>query len=66
MTSTTAYGDMLLTEKDAAYRLGISPSTLRRRVSERVIPAPIKLGSLTRYRLSEILNFIENVGRAAA
>lgn len=64
-TNTPNYGDMLLTEKDAAQRLGISPSTLRRRVSDNTLPRPVKLGSLTRFRLSDILRFIEQAGHAA-
>ena len=59
-------GDMLLTEKDAAARLGISSSTIRRRVADGTVPPPVKLGALTRYKLSDILRYIDSLGEHQA
>lgn len=51
--------DPLLTDKEAAALLSISAPTFRRRVADGTVPQPIRLGSLTRWPQSEILDVIE-------
>jgi excisionase family DNA binding protein len=51
--------DKLITEAQAAERLGMKPSTLRRWRWEGRGPGFIKIGHRVRYRESEVESFIE-------
>ena len=51
--------DALLTHSQAAKILSVSLSTFRRRVEDGTLPKPIKIASLTRWRRSDILGYIE-------
>lgn len=51
--------DPLLTAREAARLLSISPPTFWRRVADCTIPKPLKLGALSRWPKSEILAVIE-------
>lgn len=64
-TPLDTQGEKLLTDKEVAERLGASQATVRRLVMSGSLPRPIKLGRLTRFRLSEVLKFIEQAGQAA-
>lgn len=50
---------ILLTDKASARLLGISRATFRRRVSEGVLPAPLRLGGCSRWRRSDLEAFVE-------
>lgn len=56
--------DPLLKDKEAAPFLGISVPTFWRRVADGTIPKPIKLGALSRWPQSEILEVIEKAKAA--
>ena len=58
--------DPLLTAREAAPLLGVSVPTFWRRVADGTIPKPIKLGALSRWPQSEILQVIENAKAARA
>lgn len=47
--------DPLLTAREVANTLRISLPTLYRRIADKTLPAPVKLGSLSRWPRSEIL-----------
>lgn len=64
--STTTPVDALLTAREAAPLLGISVPTFWRRVADGVVPKPIKLGALSRWPQSEILQVIETAKAARA
>lgn len=64
-THFDTHSEKLLTDKEVAERIGASPATVRRLVLSGSMPKPVKLGRLTRFRLSEILKFIEQAGHAA-
>jgi excisionase family DNA binding protein len=49
----------LLTEKEAAQRLGLSVSTLQQRRFRGRLPAFVKLGKAVRYRPEDLDAFIE-------
>jgi excisionase family DNA binding protein len=51
--------DTLLTANEVAAFLQIGRVTLYRHISDGKIPAPIKIGALSRWPKSEILNVIE-------
>jgi predicted DNA-binding transcriptional regulator AlpA len=51
--------DPLLTVREAATLLQLSVPTFWRRVADRTVPRPIKLGGLSRWPRSEILAVIE-------
>lgn len=51
--------DPLLTAREAAPMLGISIPTFWRRVADGTVPKPVKLGALSRWPQSEIIEVIE-------
>lgn len=51
--------DPLLTVRESSRLLQISVPTFWRRVADRTIPKPVKLGGLSRWPESEILAVIE-------
>lgn len=51
--------DPLLTAREAAPLLGISIPTFWRRVADGTVPKPVKLGALSRWPQSEIVEVIE-------
>ncbi|MBA5802158.1 DNA-binding protein [Rhizobium laguerreae] len=58
--------DPLLTKKEAAAILKISVPTFYRRVADGTVPRPIKIGSLSKWPLSDILSTIEEAKSARA
>ncbi len=56
--------DPLLKAREAAAHMGISEPTFWRRVSDGTVKRPIKLGALSRWPLSEILDVIEQAKAA--
>lgn len=64
--SVAAPVDPLLTAREAAPLLGISVPTFWRRVADGTVPKPIKLGALSRWPRSEILEVIERAKNARA
>lgn len=64
--STAIPADPLLTAREAAPLLGISVPTFWRRVADGTVPKPIKLGALSRWPQSEILQVIETAKAARA
>jgi predicted DNA-binding transcriptional regulator AlpA len=64
--STATPVDPLLTAREAAPLLGVSIPTFWRRVADGTIPKPIKLGALSRWPQSEILQVIETAKAARA
>lgn len=63
-TSKAAPVDPLLTALAAAAELGISVPTFWRRVADGTVPKPLKLGALSRWPRSEILDVIEKAKAA--
>lgn len=61
---TYAHHDPLLTDKEAARVLGISTPTFWRWKKDGTIPQPVKLGGLSRWPRSEILDVIEKAKAA--
>ena len=57
--------DRLLPLKEVCELLGVSPSTVRRRIKDDGFPPGIKIGPTRRYPLSEILEWIKTRPRAA-
>lgn len=51
--------DPLLTARESAKHLQISVPTFWRRVADGTVPKPVKIGALSRWPRSEILNVIE-------
>jgi predicted DNA-binding transcriptional regulator AlpA len=51
--------ETLLRDTDAARMLGCSKATFWRRVSDKTIPKPVKIGGMSRWPLSEILAVID-------
>lgn len=51
----------LLSDNTSAALLGISRATFWRRVKDGVLPKPIKLGGVTRWRRSELIAAIDRV-----
>ena len=49
---------MLLTHKETAKQLGISPSKLYGLVADKKFPAPIHIGRAARYAVSEVATWI--------
>lgn len=64
--STATPVDPLLTAREAAPLLGVSIPTFWRRVADGTIPKPVKLGALSRWPQSEILQVIETAKAARA
>ncbi|WP_010137903.1 helix-turn-helix transcriptional regulator [Oceanicola sp. S124] len=58
--------DPLLTVRESASLLQVSVPTFHRRVADGTIPKPLKLGALSRWPQSEILQVIENAKAARA
>ncbi len=58
--------DRLLTDREAAAILSMSRPTFRRRVADGLIAPPIKLGFLSRWPESEIIEHIEAAKQARA
>lgn len=56
--------DLLLRDREGAALLGISVPTFWRRVADGTIPKPLKLGALSRWPQSEILDVIERAKAA--
>lgn len=56
--------DPLLKDREAAPLLNISIPTFWRRVADGTLPKPIKLGTLSRWPQSEILEVIERAKAA--
>ena len=57
--AATERPNLVLTVREAASLLGISVPTFWRRVADKTIPKPIKLGGATRWVKSEILAVID-------
>lgn len=60
----TASPDPLLKDREAAKLLEVSHATFWRRVKDGTVPKPIKLGSMSRWPRSEILEVIEKAKAA--
>lgn len=52
--------DTLLTANDGAKVLQVSIATFWRRVADGTLPKPVKIGTLSRWPRSEIMDAIEN------
>ena len=50
---------LLLSDKSAANLLGISRATFWRRVNDKTLPKPMRLGGVTRWRREDIERTIE-------
>jgi len=51
--------DPLLTDKEAAKLLNVSVATLWRRVQDKTLKSPIKIGMLSRFPQSDLIAFVE-------
>lgn len=56
---TSLHTDPLIRDGDAALMLGCSKATFWRRVADGTIPRPVKIGGMSRWPQSEILDVIE-------
>ncbi len=56
---------LLWSERDVAYALGVSPRTVRRLVDTDELPPPLRVGGMKRWRRSAIESWIEKRQRAA-
>lgn len=54
----------LLTIKDAAKRLAISPRTIHREISAGRFPRPVKIGRASRVPVSALEAYIQRLSRA--
>lgn len=52
-------GRSLIRDTEAAALLGCSKATFWRRVADKTIPQPVKIGGTSRWPLSEIIGVIE-------
>ena len=52
-------GRMLISDLEAAQLLGCSRATIWRRVADGGLPRPVKIGGISRFVLSEIMDRIE-------
>ncbi len=50
---------LLVPATEAARMLSMGESTFWRKVKEHVIPQPVKIGGMTRWRVSDLQRFIE-------
>ncbi|WP_439524656.1 helix-turn-helix transcriptional regulator [Marivita sp.] len=55
--------DRLLRDIEAAAIIGVSKATWWRRVADGTMPQPIRIGSITRWKLSEIAAAIERLAK---
>jgi excisionase family DNA binding protein len=51
---------ILLTDREAAKLLSIGKTTLWNNVKKGEVPAPIKIGGATRWRVADLLAFVAN------
>ncbi|MBP2442860.1 helix-turn-helix transcriptional regulator [Rhizobium leguminosarum] len=51
--------DPLLSKREAAALLRVSAATFYRRIADGTVPKPLKIGTLSRWSLSDIQNTIE-------
>jgi len=56
---TSVHTDPLIRDGDAAILLGCSKATFWRRVADGTIPRPVKIGGMSRWPQSEIVEVIE-------
>lgn len=56
---TSLHTDPLIRDGDAARMLGCSKATFWRRVADGTIPRPVKIGGMSRWPQSEIVEVIE-------
>ncbi len=56
----------LLTVKEVAKRLNVSPRSIWTRIAKGELPAPIRIGRLSRWRWETILKWIEEKEAEAA
>jgi excisionase family DNA binding protein len=52
---------LLITDDQAAALLGLSRSTFWRRVADRSLPRPLRIGGATRWRRQEIEAFVQTL-----
>ncbi|MDO9400898.1 MAG: helix-turn-helix domain-containing protein [Polaromonas sp.] len=57
---------ILVPAAEAAAMLSIGKSTLWREVKANRLPAPVKFGGVTRWRVSDLQNFIDSLGQPNA
>lgn len=62
----TAHPDRLIRDGDVAAMLGCSKATVWRRVADRSLPSPIRMGGLSRWSQAEILSVIETAKASRA
>ncbi len=56
---TSGNPDRLVSVRDAAAILGCSVATVWRKVSDKTLPQPLRIGGMTRWSEAEISAFIE-------
>lgn len=56
----------LITDKQGALLLSCSTATWWRRVADGTMPQPLRIGSMTRWRLREVTDAIERIASARA
>lgn len=49
-----AAGKTMLSVNELAERLGLSRSTVYRRIADRTLPAPIRIGHVLRFRIEDL------------
>lgn len=64
MTDLTRLPDPLLNVRESAALAGVSVPTWWRRVADETFPPPVKLGNLSRWPRSEILDALERLKAA--
>ena len=57
-------GRVLISDVEAAEILGCSRSTVWRRVADRTLPHPVKIGGLSRFVVPEIRDVVERAMKA--
>jgi predicted DNA-binding transcriptional regulator AlpA len=50
---------ILCTDKEAAEMLAMGRSTFWKKVGDRLLPGPVKIGGLTRWRVSDLRRHLE-------